>query len=98
MSYQTDFNGQWENIYRGIAIDDNLFFGEIDKQAAEQMINSVWCADGQTWSERVWTNVSKLQATLNDSLIECVIAGRKTSELKQILQERFGVAIIKPQL
>ena len=56
------------------------------------MINQVWCADGLTWSERVWGNVSKLQATLNENLIDCVVAGRKTSELKKILQERFGVS------
>lgn len=86
------FNEEWENIYRGIEINDNLFFGEIDTQAAQQMINSVWCADGQTWSDRVWNNVGKLQATLNEGLIDCVVAGRKTSELKQVLQERFGVS------
>ena len=86
------FNEQWEHIYRGIALKDDLYFGEIDTEAVKQMINQVWCADGQTWSNRVWNNVGNLQATLNDSLIDCVVAGRKTSELKKILQERFGVS------
>lgn len=86
------FNEEWENIYRGMAIKDDLFFGEIDTQLAQQMINQVWCADGLSWSERVWSNVGKLQATLNENLIECVVAGRKTTELKNLLQERFGVS------
>ena len=86
------FMEEWENIYRGIAIKDDLFFGEIDTQVAQQMINSVWCADGKTWSNRVWDNVGNLQATLNENLIDCLVAGRKTSELKKGLQERFEVS------
>jgi SPP1 gp7 family putative phage head morphogenesis protein len=86
------FMQEWEHIYKAIAIKDDLFFGEIDRQAAQQMINSIWCADGQTWSNRVWNNTSRLREALNENLIYCVTTGKKTTELKQLLQEQFGVS------
>jgi SPP1 gp7 family putative phage head morphogenesis protein len=86
------FNQEWQNIHDALAKQDGLLFNQIDTEAANQMINSVWCADGKTWSERVWDNVGKLQATLNEEMITCIVAGKKTTELKKALQERFGVS------
>ena len=86
------FMEEWEHIYRAIAIKDNLFFGEIDRQAAQQMINSIWCADGQTWSNRVWHNTDRLKEALNENLIYCVTTGKKSSDLKILLQKEFGVS------
>jgi hypothetical protein len=51
------------------------------------MINRVWVADGKSWSERVWDNTEKLQQTLNDNLVHCLVAGKKTTDLKNLLQE-----------
>lgn len=84
------FISQYEDIYKSIAIKDDLFFGTIDTDVAKQMINQIWCADGKSWSQRVWGNISELQQTLNDGLIECVVSGKKPTELKKILQEKFG--------
>ncbi|MBQ9913543.1 MAG: minor capsid protein [Clostridia bacterium] len=56
------------------------------------MINNIWCADGKSWSDRVWTNIDKLQQTLNDNLIDCVVTGKKSTELKNILQNDFDVS------
>jgi SPP1 gp7 family putative phage head morphogenesis protein len=64
----------------------------IDKEAANQMINSIWCADGKTWSDRVWTNTSKLQQALNDNIIDCVLTGKKSGYLKQELVKEFDVS------
>lgn len=85
------FTKEFIQIYREIAIKDDLYFGTIDYKTAQQMINQIWCADGKSWSSRVWNNISALQEELNDKLIECVVAGRKTTELKEALMERFGV-------
>lgn len=90
--FSRKFMDEWEHIYKAIALKDNLFFGEIDRQAAEQMINAIWCADGQTWSNRVWQNTNRLKATLNENLIYCVTTGKKTSDLKKLLQEQFNVS------
>lgn len=86
------FMDEWEHIYKAIAIKDNLFFGEIDRQAAQQMINSIWCADGQTWSNRIWSNTKRLKEALNENLIYCVATGKAPSELKQLLMNDFGVS------
>jgi SPP1 gp7 family putative phage head morphogenesis protein len=56
------------------------------------MINQVWAADGKSWSKRIWENTEHLAATLNEKLIECVVGGKKTSDLKKALMERFGVS------
>lgn len=56
------------------------------------MINQIWCADGKSWSSRVWNNTDKLQQALNDNLIECVVGGKKTTQLKDMLQKDFNVS------
>lgn len=86
------FVEQFRLVYETMAINDGLYFREIDWATAQQMINQIWCADGKSWSSRIWTNTDKLQQALNDNLIDCVLTGKKTSELKKLLQEQFNVA------
>lgn len=86
------FMNEWYEIYEAIALKDNLYFAEIDKSAVEQMINQIWCADGKSWSSRIWKNTELLQQELNDNLIDCLLTGKSTSDLKTILQNRFGVS------
>lgn len=90
--FNKNFIEQYQNIYKAIAFKDNAFFGEISRETAQQMINQIWCADGKTWSDRVWNNLSYLRETLNEGLLDCVLTGKKTTELKNILQERFNVS------
>jgi SPP1 gp7 family putative phage head morphogenesis protein len=56
------------------------------------MIRQVWAADGKSWSTRIWDNTADLAETLNEKLIECVVGGKKTSDLKKALMERFHVS------
>lgn len=86
------FVEQWSAIYEALAMKNDLYFAKADKKLAEQMINAIWCADGKSWSSRIWTNTSRLQETLNNSLIECIVTGKKTTDLKNLLQERFNVS------
>lgn len=86
------FEIQFFDIYYAIAIPGKEAFTTISKEGALQMINSIWCADGKTYSQRVWENVDLLIQTLNEGLLECVITGKKTTDLKKILRERFGVS------
>lgn len=87
------FTEQYIGIYNTMALPDaeNLF-SAIDRKTAEQMINQIWCADGKSWSSRIWTNTDKLQQALNDNLIECVVGGKKTTQLKDMLQKDFKVS------
>lgn len=86
------FTNQYINIYESIALTDGAVFNQISRETAEQMINAIWCADGKNWSSRIWTNTENLIQELNDSLIDCVVTGKKTTQLKQILQDRFNVS------
>lgn len=86
------FMQQYKNIYRGMALQDGLAFNQISNETALQMINAIWCADGKSWSDRIWTNTSKLKQELNEQLIECVLTGKPTEVLKKRLMERFNVS------
>ena len=79
-------------VYHSLNIEGAKAFNTIDRNAVQQMINQVWCADGKSWSARIWDNTERLAQTLNEGLIHCVATGKKPTELKNILQERFGVS------
>ena len=86
------FERNFFDVYYSIAFDGTKPFNTIDTQTVQQMINQIWCADGKSWSERVWGNTEQLAEELNEQLIHCVVAGKNPNELKQLLQERFGVS------
>lgn len=86
------FRTQYYDTYKAIKINGLKTFSTIDDNAVMQVINQVWCADGRSWSQRIWTNLGELKQTLNEGLIHTVVTGKKTSDLKRTLQERFGVS------
>lgn len=86
------FETSYKNVYDALARDSTAHYSRISTQGAKQMINQVWAADGKPWSKRIWENTEHLAATLNEKLIECVVGGKKTSDLKKALMERFGVS------
>lgn len=86
------FTEQFLSVYEAIAIPGQSAFTQIDTQIAQQMINQIWCADGKTWSQRIWDNTNRLREALNEQLISCLVTGKKPSELKKILQEEFNVS------
>lgn len=90
--YSKKFEEQYIHIYQAMALKDDDFFNEISTETAQQMINQIWCADGKSWSQRIWTNTEKLQEALNENLIDCVLTGKKTTQLKKLLQEQFLVS------
>jgi SPP1 gp7 family putative phage head morphogenesis protein len=87
-----NFAKQFQQIYDSLALPAGEMFGTLDKATVEQMISQIWCADGKSWSQRVWTNTDKLQQALNDNLIHCVTTGSSPAELKHLLQKDFGVS------
>ena len=86
------FELQFFDIYYSIALEGEKEYSTIDTAAVQQMINSIWVADGKSWSQRIWQNTEMLAETLNNELINCVVTGKKTTELKQQLQYHFGVS------
>ena len=86
------FELQFFDIYYSIGIEGATAFSTIDSAAAQQLINQIWVADGKSWSQRIWDNTELLADTLNNELINCVATGKKTTDLKNLLQENFGVS------
>ena len=80
------------DIYFSIALEGVEAFNTIDAASAHTLLNAIWCADGKSWSQRIWDNTDNLLETLNEQLVHCVITGKKPSELKKLLQERFNVS------
>lgn len=86
------FEFLYKNSYNSLTIEGVPLFSTIDDNAVSQIINRIWAADGKTWSERIWENLNLLQETLEEGLLESVVTGKKTSDLKKVLQERFNVS------
>jgi SPP1 gp7 family putative phage head morphogenesis protein len=87
-----NFTKTYQQAYEMLALPSDKAFSTIDDALAEEMIQHVWCADGKSWSARVWENTEKLAETLNEELIACVVGGKKTTDLKNMLLERFNVS------
>lgn len=87
-----NFTDNYLNIYNAMALPSQETFAAMDRQAAEQLIQQVWCADGKNWSQRIWKNTNQLQQTLNDRLLETVITGKPSAKLRKLLLDDFGVS------
>ena len=81
----------WDS-YKAINLQGLEAFSTINDAAVRQVLNAVWAADGKSWSQRIWQNTQLLQQTLDEGLIQCVVTGKKTSQLKEVLQDRFNVS------
>lgn len=86
------FQDTYKSVYKAIPLKSDTAFKTFSEQNAKQVVNQIWCADGKSWSNRVWTNTESLKDTLNKKLVECVVGGKTTDELKIELQKRFGVS------
>lgn len=87
-----EFELNWFEIYYSINIEGAKAFNTVDKSLVQQMLTQIWCADGKSWSQRIWDNTAKLQETLDAGLIHIVASGKKTTDLKNELMERFNVS------
>lgn len=91
--YSRNFMDLWQTVYKNVAIPTGGdIFAQVDLQQAQQMINAIWCADGQSWSNRIWKNTERLQQALNEGLTESVIAGVDSDKLKTRLMKEFNVS------
>lgn len=86
------FEVVYKDSYNAINLQGLTAFRTIDEGAVQQVLNNIWTADGKSWSERIWNNMTLLQETLEEGLVECVATGKKTSDLKKVLQEKFNVS------
>lgn len=90
--FYNKFQKEFFDIYDSISLPSAVAFGTISKEGAKQIINQVWCADSKSWQQRIWGNTELLAEVLNEQLVHCVVAGKKPTDLKRLLQERFEVS------
>lgn len=86
------FEANFFEVYYALNIEGMEAFTTLDEAMARQVINQIWVADGKNFSQRIWDNTDRLLKTLEEGLLYTVTTGKKTTELKDILQERFGVS------
>lgn len=86
------FKTEYWDSYNYFSLEGVKAFSTIDDYAVEQAIKQIWCADGKSWSQRIWENTKALQQTLNDELVNCVVTGKPSGYLKKMLMERFSVS------
>lgn len=56
---------------------------------ANEAVNSLWCADGLYWNDRVWNNMALLQERLESGITDIIVRGTSPDELiKQLAQEQ----------
>lgn len=86
------FKLNYQEVYQSLNLPNLELFSTVDEKAVEQVINQIWCADGKSWSQRIWENTARLQQTLEEGLLQCVATGKPSSYLKQVLMDRFNVS------
>ena len=91
------FETNFFEIYYSIDIPSAEAFTTIDAAAVQHLINSVWVADGKSWSQRIWDNTERLAETLTEELTHIVVAGKKNTDLVHVLQDRFNVSYHRAQ-
>lgn len=86
------FELDYFEVYHSIEVEGLKAFSTIDRAAVRQMLHTSWLSDGKTFSDRIWQNTTELVEMLNNKLVECVATGKKPTQLKNLLQERFNVS------
>jgi len=61
-------------------------------EQARRAVASIWCADNQHFSDRIWKHKAELKETLEKGLLDCIEKGAKSEELTRTLVNRFGVS------
>ena len=87
-----EFELNFFDVYYAWAEVGEPEFSTLDTESVQKLIAGIWCADGKTFSQRIWENTEGLIETLDAQLIHCVATGKRTTELKHLLMERFNVS------
>lgn len=75
----------------GALVTGNDQWNLTNPELARQVINTVWCADGKSWSDRIWKRKFELQSTLSQDLMDCVLQGKSHEYMVKDLRHQFDV-------
>ena len=65
-------NGKVVKMVNAVPVDMN---NPIVSEHAQAVVDSLWCADGKYWSERVWGRMDALQGSLEQGLTDIITRG-----------------------
>ena len=78
-------------IEKGVLGDRFGLYTVVDTQAAKQVVQSIWCADGKDLSNRIWKNKDLLMQKLEDGLFDFVSRGQPTAQLvSSLIADQIG--------
>ena len=87
------FQENWWAVYNFISLDSEAAYYTLpSNETVLQLINQIWCADGKSWSQRIWVNNNLLADALNEGLIRTITNGTPPAQLKKDLMEVFNVS------
>ena len=78
-------------IEREVLGDRFGLYNVLDTNAAKNVVERVWCADGQDLSDRIWKNKDFLMTRLEEGLFDFVSRGQPTAQLvNELIAEQIG--------
>lgn len=78
-------------VTREVAERFNTTFILDTPNGAKAAIDSIWCYDGEHWSDRIWKHKSALQSRIEKGLLDSIIRGVPKDELVKELNKAFNV-------
>lgn len=85
-----------DTYYKTAYFESNItgtekIINKLDKSTINAAIKKVWVADGKNFSDRIWTNTTRLAQELTKDLTIAIITGK--SNLAKDLTKRYNVSI-----
>ena len=88
--YQSGFLHTAYEIQKGIGTGWN--FASPNDRLIDKVIRKPWAADGQTFSDRIWTNKQKLVNELNTTMTQNIITGADPQKTIDALARKMNVS------
>jgi SPP1 gp7 family putative phage head morphogenesis protein len=67
-------------------------FGALDEKQIAKVIKKPWAVDGKNFSERVWTNRTKLINELNNDLVKGIVLGQDPQKTIDTIARKMNVS------
>lgn len=91
ISLQNNFLSHYQELYNMLEIPEHKST-PLDLESAKATIQTIWCADGKSFSDRIWDDKERLLQSLNEALADAVVTGKDMREFKKDLANQFSVS------
>lgn len=87
-AYQEGYYRTIFEIQRGVGVGFNV--AAIDRRALEKLLARPWAADGENFSDRLWTKKEELFNELSRLMVRNITLGRPPGEIVEAIAKKFG--------